>query len=46
MWPCTKHGYAVQICRLYVADGRQRGGFSAKAYAYPLIHSLDEDTIT
>ena len=33
---CSKHGYAIPICCLYVADGRQRSVslkyFPAKAY--------------
>ena len=43
MQPCSKHGYAIQICCLYVADGRQRGNISAKAYVYSFIHPLNEE---
>ena len=32
MQPCSKRGYAILICCLYVADGRQRDSLSAKAY--------------
>ena len=27
-WPCSKHGYAIQVCCLYVADGRQRSVYA------------------
>ena len=41
-----QHGYAAQICYLFVVGGRQREPFSAKAYTYSHIYPLDEDTIT
>ena len=43
---CSKHGYAVQICCLYVADGRQRSVYaiSGKSIRTTLKWSVNKKT--
>ena len=41
-----QHGYAAQMCYLFVVSSRQRKLIPAKAYIYSDVHPLDEDTIT
>ena len=44
--PCSKHGYAIQICCLYVADGRQRSVYalSGKSIRTSLKWSMNKKT--